>query len=394
MNIVYLAEVMGIGGLPNYVLDLARSYEATHPDTSIIIAHMGEKVGANLEFGNLRVERVRTVEDIAALEPDIVHVHLLSDIKILEGLFTLGVPLVRFFHDYTSTCLRRGKRRWPGDRCQRALSLSCAGFGCMISPPREGGKLPVLSNLLDKIKERNLYRRFDATITGSNHMSGMLRINGFPPERVHMIPYFTRYAPDACIKRDFVPFPRKMNFLFTGQAVKGKGLEILISALEGLQGDWHLTVFSEGPRLESAKEIATRIGVSDKISFRGWVKPSELYKSYKQADLFILPSIWDDPGPLVGIEAMALGTPVIGFDVGGVSDYVIEGKTGVLVRDTNVKGLHKALQDCLNHPEKIKPMGTASQHMIATERTPAIHLAGVHEIYTNILKNCRGKKAA
>ncbi len=258
----------------------------------------------------------------------------------------------------------------------------------MIKPPKPG-KLFELADLRGKIAERDLYRNFDALITGSNHMTGMLHKNGFAPERVYTIPYFSRFAEYADVpmaKELGAASARPLELLFSGQAVKGKGLEILVSALHGVRGNWRLTVFSEGVRLEHAKTLAAELGIAERIDFRGWVTQSALAEAYRRADLFVLPSIWDDPGPLVGIEAMSFGTPVVGFAVGGIPDYLIDRKTGFLVTDTTAAGLRRTLQFCVESPMMLPILGAAGQKRVALHHTPAIHKENISMVYNKVLK--------
>lgn len=395
MKVVHLVEELGIGGLPNYVLQLARLSQSSVDE--VRVAHMGESVGRNLETEGLDIVKISRAADLAAYKPDIVHVHLLSRLECLRDLFSLGAPLVRFFHDYTSTCLRRGKRRWPGDRCQRPLNAACAGFGCVIGRPAPGSYMPRLMDLSAKMEEMALFQKFDALITGSRHMTNMLLKNKFDPARVHTVPYFSSFSNDArtlTAKTPGAGVTRPVEILFSGQAVKGKGLEILIEALGSLRGGWRLTVFSEGPRLPAAKELAARAGISGRIAFRGWVSQSALKDAYRQADIFALPSIWDDPGPLVGIEAMSFATPVVGFAVGGIPDYVIDGITGRLVTDVSARGMHAALQSCLDAPGKLEALGQNAQQQVRERHMLAQHLDGVMDIYKKILRENGRKQCA
>lgn len=391
MKVVYLAEELCTGGMSTYVLKLARMAQAYC--SSVTIALIKGVTGTRLETEGVDIVTVSSASDLRALSPDIVHVHLLSDIDFLKELFTLDVPLVRFYHDYTSTCLRRGKRRWPGDRCQRALGVSCAAYGCVIGPPLAPGQPVRLMNLPEKIAEKNMYRQFDASIVGSNYMASMLLKNGFDPNRVHMIPYFSSYA-DQASSPVLKPLQegRPLELLFSGQAVKGKGLEILIDALAGLDGAWRLSVFSEGPCLDSAREKAEQHGIAGNISFHGWITQSALADAYRAADVFVLPSIWDDPGPLVGIEAMTFGTPVIGFAVGGIPDYVVDGQTGWLVKDISVAGFHRTLQDALRNRACLPVMAAEAQKLVTARHSSESHSQQVEAIYKNLFSQSQQKE--
>lgn len=386
MRLVHIVEELGVGGLPNYVIRVAAGLQTRGHE--VLIVHGNPNPGAHLETAGLRLVHLEGLERVAGLNADLIHVHLLSDLRVLHNLFDLGVPLVRFFHDYTSTCLRRGKRRWPGDRCQRPLGLSCAAFGCMIGRPAVGSFVPRLVSLPGKIEERNLYRRFDASIVGSTHMAGMLAVNGFSEARIHTIPYFSAFADEKPRPVEVDPLipglDRPFQLLFTGQAVVGKGLEVLVEALRGLPGDWRLSVCGDGPRLPHARKKAEDYGIADRITFHAWVPQSALLEHYRKADLFVLPSVWDDPGPLVGIEAMSFGVPVVGFAVGGIPDYLIDNQTGVLVREVSSKALHDGLLHAMSCPETLAQMGREGQKLVASRHTLTAHLDGVEAVYRQI----------
>ncbi|PCI99948.1 MAG: hypothetical protein COB14_05205 [Alphaproteobacteria bacterium] len=392
MKIIQLVESLDIGGLPNYVLQLAKLLQSAGHDLQV--AYTKGTPGTHLETSDINVIHVPTFKDLKALSPDIVHIHLLSDIDYLNALAQQDeIVVIRSFHDYTSTCLRRGKRRFPNDRCHRPLNYGCAAFGCIIAPPLADSKsrLPRLMNLPQKIQERNIYRQFDAAICGSHHMKKMLASNGFSENKLHRIPYFSKFENEAhndVQKPDGAGTSRPFELLFSGQAVKGKGLEVLIEALGHFPPaqPWHLTVFCEGARRQPAEERAKQLNIHDKITFNGWVKQSILIDAYKKADLFILPSIWDDPGPLVGIEALACGTPVVGFAVGGVPDYVIDGKTGFLVTNVSANGLYKGLERAMKDPEELKNLVTQCKSHVKKQHAAQKHLEKIMQVYTATLE--------
>lgn len=395
MRIVKIVETLGVGGLPNYALSVAKALAARGHE--IILAHGNKDVPAHLETGGVKLAHLSDWNGVQSLAPDLVHVHLLSDNKGIESLFSLGVPLVRSFHDYTSTCLRRGKRRWPGDRCQRPLDYKCAAFGCLIGRPGPGAKIPFLMNLPAKIAERDAYRRFDAAIVGSRHMAGMLETNGFESGKIFIIPYFSAFADkaEAPIEKPLgIPgYSRPFELLFSGQAVTGKGLEVLIEALAGVPQDWRLTVCSDGPRLAHARQKAGALNIAERISFHTWMPQSALAEMYKKADLFVLPSIWDDPGPLVGIEAMSFAAPVIGFAVGGIPDYLIDGETGFLVEDVSAKGLHEGLCRAMHStPETLARIGREAQKRVREHHSESVHVGALEKLYLDLAGRARHKK--
>lgn len=391
MRILLLVEVLTVGGLPNYVLDLARALAAAGDD--VAVAHGGE-APSHLDVAGVRLlswpegQAVQALQAVRAWNPDVVHVHLCSDTPLVEGLATLGVPLLRSFHDYTSMCLRRGRRRYPGDRCQRALSNSCVMFGCAVGAPRPGSRLPGLHSVSAKLGERAAYQRFDAAVVGSRHMRKVLITNGFAPERVHLVPYFSRFDAIAQGQATLPPKPagvpgvdRPLSLLFSGQAVAGKGLKVLVRALAGLDGDWRLNVLSDGPELGATQALARRLGLDARIHFLGWLPHGELLGLYRNADLLVVPSVWDDPGPLVGLEALSLQTPVLGFPVGGIPDYTLEGRTGFLAEAVSVAALSNGLRRAMSRGADLAGMGRAGSELVAQAHGRAAHIEHLRSLY-------------
>jgi glycosyltransferase involved in cell wall biosynthesis len=399
MRILLLVQTLSIGGLPNYVLDLARALSQS--GDSVAVAHGGRDVPSHLDLLGVHLLPLPDTDAATAArcmrqwQPDLVHVHLCSDPMLLDALRQLKLPLLRSFHDYTSLCLRRGRRRWPGDRCQRALGFSCLLQGCGLGAPAPGSRWPSWQNLPAKLAERQTYQSYHVAVVGSHYMRQTLLTNGFTTDRVHRVPYFSRFDAQARGDVPLAPKPagvpgidRPMRLLFASQAVAGKGLRVLVRALAGLAADqrWQLTTASAGPEVAPAQALALRLGIHERIHFGGWVPQPDLERVYRQADLLVLPSVWDDPGPLVGIEALALGTPVLAFPVGGIPDYTHDGSTGLLAPEVSVKALTATLARALQCGSLLAAMGETGRAMVATQHSRQRHLELMRDLYRLLLQ--------
>ncbi len=106
------------------------------------------------------------------------------------------------------------------------------------------------------------------------------------------------------------------------------------------------------------KQIAPYL--NDKIQYLGFVPRSEIFKYYQGAKAILVPIQWEEPFGLVMTEAMACGTPVIAFDRGSVSEVVVEGQTGFIIKDNNLEAMAGAVKkideinraDCRRHVEE------------------------------------------
>ena len=90
--------------------------------------------------------------------------------------------------------------------------------------------------------------------------------------------------------------------------------------------------------------------------------------------LVAVPSIWDEPFGLVGLEAMAHSLPVVAFDVGGISEWLTGGETGLLVPRRDTHAFARALDALLRDSERAREMGAAGARLLREHFSQAAHL--------------------
>ena len=133
------------------------------------------------------------------------------------------------------------------------------------------------------------------------------------------------------------------NLLFVGLLVERKGVDLLLAALAeaartGLPDEVRLTVVGDGPERAALEGSASSLGLASRVDFLGF-RP-DVPRLMAAADAFVLPARMEQQ-PLVLIEAMASGLPVLATDVGGVGDML--GGHATLVPPGDVTALAKAL---------------------------------------------------
>ena len=108
-------------------------------------------------------------------------------------------------------------------------------------------------------------------------------------------------------------------------------------------------------------ELVAKHGLEDVVTFCGWV--DEMPEFYRSLDAFVLPSL-DEGIPGAVREAQATALPVVATDVGGTSDVVHHGETGLLVEPERPDEIAAALLHLLEHPEHARQMGRAGRQLI------------------------------
>jgi glycosyltransferase involved in cell wall biosynthesis len=126
-----------------------------------------------------------------------------------------------------------------------------------------------------------------------------------------------------------LPETGKIVMLSMARLVDGKGVDVAIQALTQLPSRVHLVVAGEGPTRGSLEQLAQTLGVSARVTFRGWVAGAEKRALLESAHVFCLPST-NDAFPISMVEAMSHGVPVVAVRWQGIPDMVAHGKAGLL----------------------------------------------------------------
>jgi len=140
-----------------------------------------------------------------------------------------------------------------------------------------------------------------------------------------------------------------------------------------------LVVVGEGddrPRLERA---ARESGVGDRITFTGFASDELLAACYERAALFVMPSRGEGFG-LVYVEAMAHGVPCIGSFHDAAGDVIVNGKTGLLIDQDDIRAMGQAIVSLLQDPERRRAMGEAAKARVYDEFTTTAFRARLNTI--------------
>jgi glycosyltransferase involved in cell wall biosynthesis len=200
------------------------------------------------------------------------------------------------------------------------------------------------------------------------------------------IPYCCDMQPFFDISRQRRDAAAGVRFLYCGQLIHRKGVDLLIAAFcyaASLFPRIELVLVGDGPlRKELEEQIPDDI--RPRVRFAGFQPVAELPRFFAEADVFVLPSRHDGWGVVVN-QAAAAGMPIIASEaVGAAADLVIENENGHLVHADNVESLGNALASVAAHPEKIQAFGQRSRE-IATNWTPEKSVDRWYEFLSEIV---------
>ena len=148
-----------------------------------------------------------------------------------------------------------------------------------------------------------------------------------------------------------------------------KGLEVLLSAVKLVADrgiDIRLTLVGEAPMRPRLGRRAERLGITDRVTLTGAVGQDEMANYYAGADIFCLPSFAEGV-PVVLMEAMASGRPVVATRIAGVPELVEDGVSGLLVAPGNADDLARALEHLAISPPDRERMGAAGRKRVVED---------------------------
>ncbi len=172
-----------------------------------------------------------------------------------------------------------------------------------------------------------------------------------------------------------VPMTPPYRILALGRLVPKKGFDVLIRACGVLKErgvDLRLVLGGSGRCHSDLKNLADRLGLGDRVEFRGFV-PQHLVSDFlATGDVFVMPSVVDATGdrdglPNVILEALLQGLPVVASDVCGIREAVRHSETGLLVRQGDPLDLADVIQEMLRDRGKALQMAEAGRAMVVRE---------------------------
>jgi len=247
-----------------------------------------------------------------------------------------------FFHDHDYYCPRHHKYfPFLHGNCHRPFSLlGCALCTALLE--KRNGRIHLV-NLWRQHRLITEIRSCHGYLVMSEYMRNNLLLNGYPAAKIHKIYPVQEPISGAASER------QPGSVVYIGQLIRGKGIDLLLAAFAGLPDNVKLTIVGCGNQEPELRQLVKRKQWENRVTFTGWVDEPERY--LQQAAVAAVPSRWQEPFGLVGIEALACQTPVVGFDVGGIREWLTDRENGLLVPERNVHALREALRTLLGNPE-------------------------------------------
>lgn len=190
-----------------------------------------------------------------------------------------------------------------------------------------------------------------------------------------------------------VPKNGEWQFVQAGRLIEKKGLPITLRAFSTFLKKYpnaRLTIAGEGSLLPELQKLARELGVTDRVSFTGFVSQEQLREIYYRSHIFLHPSQTGRDGNQEGIpnsmlEAMATGLPVFATDHGGIPEAIENGVSGALVPERDEEALAQALLGAAQDPDFLSRIGRAGAETVKHNFDLANQAQRLEDIYLRMI---------
>ncbi len=179
------------------------------------------------------------------------------------------------------------------------------------------------------------------------------------------------------------------TILFMSRFDSEKGAEPLLRAFALIANDFpsfDLVVAGSGSEDAKLRKMAFELNVNNRVKFPGYVGGADKTRLLNNCTIFALPTTYPEGMPVVVLEAMAAGKPLLTTGAGGLKDFLYDGEHGVILEHVSPESIAEGLRFLLSHPELAAEIGHRNA-MLAQKHFSASHVTSDFErLYTDIAK--------
>jgi glycosyltransferase involved in cell wall biosynthesis len=342
-------------GTPEFVLTLARSI----PDHDVtVVAPRMPGAPRTEAIDGVRVRRVayfpRRWEGLAA--DAIMPTLRTRPWRAVEAPFLVGALLLATWREVRREGAAVVNPHWIVPAGLVALAVQ-AVTGVPYVVTVHGADAYTLRGRLGRMVKRLVLRRAAGVLPVSGDIARSLYLSETPVLRMGVDTAAIRAAVGVRVPEDGL-------LLYIGRLVDKKGVDVLVEALARVDGA-RLEIVGDGPDRAALDQLAARLGVADRVCFRGKLPKAGVLAALARAQVAVIPSRVGAGGdmegtPVVLCEVMAAGVPVVASNLGGLGECIDDGLDGLLVPPGDVDALAAALDKALTGGVDLAALGRAA----------------------------------
>ncbi len=321
-------------------------------------------------------------QHIMRFRPDVLHVHTPFPLMSPAVFWTArrhGVPTVATLHSFRYSCIAATLRR-DGGICEDCVGtrLKTAGIRHRCYHDSVAASTALTASLVLHRTAGTFRHRIDRFLPLTAFAGDVLVRDGVPAEHITVKP---NCVSDPGPVREYAG--RDDVVLFAGRLVEEKGVDTLLRAWAraGTAGT-RLVVAGDGPMSAQVQDAAQ---ADTSIEFLGWTDQQRLTELQRRARVTVVPSQWYEAGPpLVLLQALGAGTPVLASDLDNISASVREEGAGLTFATGNADDLAARLGMLLRDPSQAQACSDAARALYERDHTEQASLRALEQVYADV----------
>ncbi len=297
---------------------------------------------------------------LGSFRADIVHAHKLYPQLSVAPIVVAAaqcIPIVQTVHDYefiSASSIDDTGAWWDRDEervAYRALNTGLFGIKRLLHAPRIDRWISVSRSTATAYREHGI----NTTV-----------LPNFTEPHVGQLPCFEE----------------RKGVLFVGRVAEEKGIRHVLDLPTHLP-EYPIVIAGDGPLANEAEHAAHTF---PSLTYLGMLDSKAVAHQIASARLVVMPSQWREPGPLAALEAMAAGTPLIAYDNGGLSEYVVDAGAGVVVSPSTAS-MAEAISSIYDDRTRWESFSSNAREAVKLQHTLPRYLDRLEQVYVEAISS-------
>lgn len=378
----YDSELWSQGGISSYIRRVSQAQRVAGHQVHFFSSYPPHHCSEAWETPQLITSEPDLFHQAQVLGLDILHLH--KPVKIPPPA---SLNVIRTVHGHQPYCPSGSKflKRWS-KACDRAYNP----FGCLWGHYVDqcGSIRPQNTqfNFQYTSWERNVLPNLPV-LTVSQFLKNEMAKAGYSTDAIQVL-----HLPAPSIANSVPPPQDEIpRFVYAGRITPEKGLEFLLQALHRVSIPVHLDIAGEGYFEPELRSLVQRLGMSERVTFHGWLNSAQTSVLIRSARAIVFPSLWHEPAGFISLEAAAASRALITTRVGGIPEYAKRLQNAWLIEPGEVGQLAEAMSQLAQDWEAAKKLGESGRANVQNYFTLQQHIGKLHQIYFQLQQSNREK---
>lgn len=314
-------------------------------------------------------------------KPDVVHLNNFQrqlSASIIKPIKKRNIPIVFTAHDVQAICpaiTMMDNDKNPCELCMKGRYINCIKKSC-----NKGSKLKSALGAIEGYYYRNhkIYiDKIDYIITPSEFYRTKFIEDGINPNKIQAI-------HNSIEMNDYNVETQNDGYaLYFGRLSKEKGILNLINAFAKCNKG-NLYIAGEGPEKENIEKIIKENKLEDRVKLLGFLNKEQMTDVTRKCKFVVVPSIWYENCPYSVLETLAIGKPIIGSNMGGIPELVIDNENGFIYN--TVDELTEKMNVLFENEDLVKQFSKKSKELAKQNYDREVYYNKLKQIYDKVIK--------